>query len=213
MTNSSKPKEKITSEKDPRIVRFPRPSRLQLRYENLQPGDIICTTSNSPISVLIKMKTWGFSSAFSLKKCSHIAMVVKIEEKFFLCEAVQNGFVINSCYKYLDPKFSNGYTQICAVLRHQDLQPDQPEKMNEQGLQLAFDFPQYDWRGVGAFVLPDFLKQKPKQFFCSEAVSFIYRTAADLKICPERTSGAVAPADIQRSGHIREITGSVLTIK
>lgn len=195
---------------DPRIVRFPHPTKLHVDYSKMQVGDVWGTTSNAPVSVGIKIKTWGALSAFSLAKCSHVAVVCKIDAQFFLVEAIGSGVQISTCYKYLDPRFSNLDSQACWIGRHSNIRTGHLDFLNFQLLCMAFDSPDYDFCGTGRFAVP-FLRQSPAKLFCSELADTALRaTDESLAILPRHRSWEIVPAYYQRCYLMEVLTKKIL---
>lgn len=188
----------IVSTEDPRIIRFPKPARIAIDYSKLKVGDVWCTAANHPLSVGIKMKTWGMGKAFSLRHCNHVAVTVKIQEQFFLVEALQQGAVISTCFRYLNPSMGNWFNQVCWICRHVNMTDKDREWLNDQLILFAFDNPEYDSGGAGATRIP-FLRQSPNKLFCSELVDTAFTArSADLRILPG-ASAARVPMDYQIS--------------
>lgn len=185
---------------------------MNLKYENMRSGDIWCTTSNHPLSIGIKVRTWGPQYALSLSKCSHVAIVLEIQGKYFLGEALADGFRITSTKDYREPSWRNYWKQVCYIGRHKEFnEVMHAKKLSAITLDLAYKMPRYDTAGVGDFILPSFMAhQNDSKVFCSEAVSYILRSAGLPDICPDLADGKTSPADIQRSLKLFDITESVL---
>lgn len=85
-------------------------------YERLKIGDVVCTTSGSPLAAAIKMRTWGITSAFSQSKASHIATVVERGHGLlYFAEMLPKGLDLTeiSSYDHAAP-----LQHICAIRRH-----------------------------------------------------------------------------------------------
>lgn len=143
-----------------RIQRFPKQTKYHLDYDKMQVGDVWGTVCQAPIAIGIKIRTWGLRHALSLGKCSHMAIVVRIESQFFLVEAIGRGVIISTCHKYLNPGPGNLLKQVCWIGRHTKMEPGNIEWLNTQLLRLAFDSPGYDTGGAAHFAIP-FLRHSP----------------------------------------------------
>lgn len=195
---------------DPRIVRYPHPCKYRVDYSKMQVGDIWATTSNGPISVGIKFRTWGVMDGFSLSKCSHVAVVCQLNGQFFLVEALPDGVKVSTCYKYLDPRPGNFWSQVCWIGRHRNMRPEYMEFLNFQLLCMAFDSPGYDFKGTGRFAAP-FLRQSPSKLFCSELADTALRaTDSALAILPQHASWQIVPAYYQRCYLMESLTKKIL---
>lgn len=192
---------------------FPHPTKYSLLYNHMQPGDVFATTSNTALAISIKTATWGLASALSLSKCNHVAVVVKIKEQFFLVEALSDGVRITSCYDYLDPKCSNRYKQVCWIGRHNNMGEQHLDKINTWFINLAYQFPKYDWEGCISTRLPKnpLFVQDDSRLFCSEAVDTGFRRISNaLAIEPGIPSHLLTPMDIQKSQNMENMTDYIL---
>lgn len=87
-----------------------------INVKKLRIGDIICTTSGSPLATIIKFRTWGWRYMFSQDKASHIATVVdRGEGLLYFAEMGAYGFDLTEIYTYDRPK---PLSHVCCVLRH-----------------------------------------------------------------------------------------------
>jgi hypothetical protein len=189
---------------------FPHKTKYRLMYNHMQPGDIFATTSNTALAMAIKSSTWGVTSALSLSKCNHVAVVVSIQEQFFLVEALADGIRITSCYDYLDPTCSNRYKQVCWIGRHNNMGGQHLDKINSWFINLAYNFPSYDWTGCIGAKYPIF-KQDDSRLFCSEAADTGFRAISEsLAIMPQCRSWQITPMDIQKSPYVENMTDYIL---
>jgi hypothetical protein len=189
---------------------FPHKTKYRLLYNHMQIGDVFGTTSNSALAIAIKSNTWGLTSALSLSKCNHVAVVVSINDQFFVVEALADGIRITSCYDYLDPTFLNRYKQVCWIGRHYNMADRHLEKINNYFIALAYNFPAYDWTGCLGSRFPVF-RQIDNRLFCSEAVDTGFRAVSDaLTIMPLCRSWEITPKDIQESPYMENMTSYIL---
>lgn len=87
-----------------------------INYSSLQIGDIIGTTSASPLAALIKARTWGWRSMLDQKKCNHIATIVdRGHGLLYLAEMLSKGIELTELHTY-DHKAPRQH--ICFVGRH-----------------------------------------------------------------------------------------------
>ncbi len=189
---------------------FPHKTKYRLLYNHMQIGDVFGTTSNTALAMAIKNRTWGFTSTLSLSKCNHVAVVVSIKDQFFLVEALSDGVRITSCYDYLDPKCSNNYKQVCWIGRHNNMEEQHLERINNWFIKLAYDFPQYDWEGALGTRIPIF-NQKNDRPFCSEAIELGFKDISkDLSVRPLCHSWDITPMDFQTSPYMERMTDYIL---
>ena len=84
--------------------------------QNFRIGDIVGTTSGSPLAMLIKARTWGWRSALSQSKSSHIATVVdRGNGLLYFAEMLSGGIHLTEIHSY-DHRAPNPH--ICFVGRH-----------------------------------------------------------------------------------------------
>jgi hypothetical protein len=218
-TKTVAPRPHLIVKKFPEIIKFPRPSKWKLVHDNIKVGDIFGTVSNTPLAIGIKIRTWGWEHAFSLAHCNHVAVVVKVKGKFFLCEALNDGIRLSSTYGYLNPNKSNFHQQVCWIGRHDYMTDEHRQFLNEQFIQLARDYPKYNIKGIAGFLnpfkkpdnLPDFLTGKPKRFFCNEMIDSIFKYCDPaLDVTPHSAARFGSPATFQQSDRITDITNTVL---
>jgi len=195
----------IISAEDPRIVRFPKDTLWKLNHSAMQVGDVWCTTSSSPLAVLIKRKTWGWAKMFSLSHCSHVATVIKIQGQFFLLEALMDGIRISTCYEYLNPTLWNFGQRVVAIMRRRGMDDDDRECLNRQAVLLAEDFPKYDFYGAGAFQLP-FLSHTESRLYCSECAHLLWNQVG----LPISKNNQVTPKAFQDSALCENVLAQAL---
>jgi len=87
-----------------------------IKINNLEVGDIIGTTSGTPLASLIKLKTWGWRNAFAQNKSSHIAVVVdRGHGLLYFAEMLSSGIALTEIHDY---DHSAPRQHICYVGRH-----------------------------------------------------------------------------------------------
>jgi len=155
---------------------------------------------------------------FSLEKCSHVGVVAQIGDQYFLVEALSKGITISTCYRYLNPGTLNGGLQVCAMMRHVNMDDKYRGFLNKQLIALAFDNVPYDTGGALEFQFP-FLRESPLGLFCSEMADVVYLNtevsqglpSGELIIVqPARPSSKVTPMDFQMSRKMVDVSRRVV---
>jgi hypothetical protein len=187
-------------------------NKFQIDYSKMQIGDIWGTVNDTWLAMLIKGKTWGWDKMLSLKHCNHIAVVVQIESQYFLVEAL-NKIMISSCYKYLNPRFSNMFNQVCFMGRFNGLNEminvsgkeiEMKRKLNSWLLEIASQYIDYDLSGcIGTEasnipILHNLFRQNENKFFCSELAIEGIRKNTNVTFLPEIPSYKIEPMHFQR---------------
>lgn len=134
---------------------------VSINYEDLQEGDIIFQTLNSPLSRAIQLATKS--------KYSHCGIIFKEKGTWYVYEAVQP-----VCSTPLDQWISEGQGGKYVIKRlanaKQALTPSAINKMKQAGKQLIGK--DYD----GTFEWSD------ERIYCSELVWKIYKTGAGIEV-------------------------------
>jgi len=207
----------FSSSEDPRIVRFPHPTKYKINHDECRIGDVWGTTGAGIISWGIKLRTYGNPI---VEKPSHVGIICKIQNQFFICEALSDGIRLSSLYAYLDPKFPS-YSRVCAILRPKNIKEEHRQHINNQCLSLAADFPSYGYKSILGFIVPftkpkdvpEFMNNKSMKLVCSESVSFILRsTDPILDLVPSKKDSVTAPSDIYNSSYADNIFNKIITI-
>lgn len=139
-------------------------------YKNLQPLDVFCTAAGNVAGAAIRFRTArlrnrnGLREMFHRNIANHCAIVVKMENRYWLAEMCPDGLQINSCRKYLNNKDES----IVAIKRHKKIAAD--PILREIGNQAIVDFAQkrseYDYSALLAFI--GIRSDDPREFYCSE---------------------------------------------
>jgi hypothetical protein len=171
----------------------------------LRIGDCVGTTNWGPISIPIKIKTWGWLYAFSQNKASHIACVVNEHSLNYFMEMLPGGIHETDIHEYdhYAPR-----DHICWVGRHSAFDdPNTQQKFNDFMLEAHAHHVKYGYEDLCNFILEKVgfrLKDNQSTLICSE----LWR--AGVHICgvnyPPTWEKDCAPADEQRWPELQNIT-------
>lgn len=181
-----------------------------INISKLEIGDIIGTTSGSPVATLIKIKTWGWRRAFSQQHSSHIATVVnRGHGLLYLAEMLPGGIELTNIHEY-DNKAPRQH--FCWVGRHPAFGSEEV-KLKYNNLILALhsrkvrygydDLINYISEGIGIH-----LKDREDRIICSELPRVGFKGCSIPY--PSNWEGKCSPMDWQCWVDMKNITGDIL---
>jgi len=132
-------------------------------------GDVVGTTSLSPLACIIKARTWGWRKMFDQGLCNHIATVVTEHGLLYFMEMLGKGIHETDIHEYdhFAPR-----DHICWVGRHPAM--DDPAKRmcyNNYMLDLHARHIKYGYEDIANFITEEVgihLKDKQDTLICSE---------------------------------------------
>jgi hypothetical protein len=80
---------------------------MKIDYSKLRPGMIIGTTDMSPFAITTRITNAGIKNAFNPNVCTHIAIVCKEHDLFYLMEMALPKIREADCHKYEHGQFGN----------------------------------------------------------------------------------------------------------
>lgn len=183
---------------------------MKLNYDVLKVGDIVCTTSLSPIADAIRVKEAGLKNIFHTNICTHVGIIVPVgyasTYMLAIAEMLGDGLKINSLSDYMN----KGYLgpRIVDVKRFEPFQNDDVmEAILIQIMNWWQEGKKYDYAGVVKYVLP-FLKDKVGQFYCSELLQWVALNIAHSSLVEGRPKDDnIHPYAIQTSKLLTSVKG------
>lgn len=183
---------------------------LNLNYDNIRVGDIVCTTSLSWLANGIRIKEAGVQNTFNTRIATHVGIVVPQGPEYIrmlgIAEMLGDGLKINALSDYVN----KGYLgpRIVCIKR---FIPFQEAEVQRKVVKQIFTWWQegkkYDFAGVLKYVLP-FLKDKKGTFYCSELLEWLSLEYSKQDLVEVKHSGDnVMPSDIQKSKLSTEVGG------
>ena len=174
-----------------------------INYDNIQPCDIVLTSSPKLIACGIRIEEAGIQNTFNLKIANHVGIIIPIGgpgvKMFAIAEMLADGLKINSLSDYTKGGwFDDRIVDIKTFTPFQD--PVTRTLIVDQVLSWWQQGKGYDYEGVLKYVLP-FLKDKDGKFYCSEMVEHLALTIAKTDLLENRRTknDNVTPYDIQKS--------------
>lgn len=176
---------------------------MKIRYENLRDGDIVCTTGKGFLGRIISRITGDRTS--KSKIATHVGIVVKWRQQFYIAELLANGLQISTFERYTEKKRH----WILEINRPLDLGHYERNRIANKISEDNYNQISYDFKGVLGFINPN-IKQNPHRWFCSEYVAFLLENYGGIDLDWEHHR--YAPSDFQcDSKHLR--LGAVEWIK
>jgi hypothetical protein len=169
-------------------------------YERLRPFDIVCTSASSLVGRLIRLYTAhlkgknGLVEAGRMQIANHCAIVIEMENRYWLAEMVAEGLKVNSMRVYLN----NPKEKIVAIKRTR--YQISTNAINEKLVDLCQQTKGYDFRMVFQYL--GIGRDSGSKYYCSELCETIanwYNISLDnyqLKSFDPRMR-MIAPVEIQ----------------
>ena len=181
-----------------------------INFKNLRVGDIVGTTSGSPLACLIRLNTWGWKYFFTQSKASHIAVVVdRGGGLLYLCEMLASGIAFTSLDAY-DCKAPKQH--FTFVGRHPALDDDSMRaRFNLCAIELHAQHIKYGFDDLADYITDRVgihIKEKENRIICSELPRVIFETIG--VPYPAQWKGKCSPMDWQMflpplSDHLKEV--------
>jgi hypothetical protein len=185
-----------------------------MKYINpnvLQPGDIILTTSMSPLAALIRARTWpsfakGFGGWFNMGLATHAAIVCdRGGGLYYACEMIGRGIEMSELEIY-DHGPKSWLKHIIAVRRHTafsgpgDDPLDRRIKANRYMIDTHSFNVRYGFDKLIEFIFPK-AKDNPYTMICSQWARRVFAQAGIVPPFPDLCS----PADWQNWKDLADI--------
>jgi hypothetical protein len=181
-----------------------------IHVERLQIGDIVGTTSLSPLACAIKLKTWGWRKMFNQGLCNHIATVVSEHSLNYFMEMLGKGIHETDINEY---DHSAPRDHICFVGRHHAFDDCVTrERYNDYILQLHAKHIKYGYEDIANFIFEDVgirLKDKQETLICSELPRSGFKKFGISY--PSNWDKDCAPSDWQQWVELQNITKSIVS--
>lgn len=180
-----------------------------IQIEKWQVGDIIPTTSLSPMAAIIRRRTWPKRSLIDMSLSTHTAITVdRGGGLLYACEMGPWGIRMSELGRY-DHGPKSWLAHPCMLLRHPYLSHgsdglDRRNKISEFCIKMHSFHVRYGYEDLLRFIWPD-IEDNPYRMVCSQ---FVVSALNHVDIpMPEgwfdraaQRPGIVSPADIQRWG-------------
>jgi hypothetical protein len=176
----------------------------------LQIGDIIGTTSGSPLATLIKLNTWGWRFMFSQKKASHIATVVdRGHGLYYFAEMQASGIALTEIHAYCNVV---PMQHVCWVGRNPELNNLGTQvKYNNAILALHARRVKYGYDDLFDYITERVgihIRDKENRIICSELPRVAYKQIGISY--PPSWEGKCSPMDWQEWETLEDVTKSIL---
>jgi hypothetical protein len=173
-----------------------------MNYNIIKPGDMVFTTSLEPLGCGIRVKEAGIKNIFNTKISTHVGIVVELNShsaRMLVIAEMLNKLEINPFSDYSN----NGYfgkriVDIKYLPEFQDLYNNLV--LQRQVLDWWEKGKKYDWSGMLKHLFP-FLKDKEKNFYCSEMIGWLILDITNKGILSKPTDN-ITPWDLQKSDRL-----------
>ena len=182
-----------------------------IRINKLMVGDIIGTTSGSPLAMIIKARTWGWRKMFSQKHSSHIAVVVdRGHGLLYFAEMLAGGIALTNIQEYNNraPR-----QHICFVGRHPTVASSAMKRgiISDQILYLHSRKVKYGFDDLFDYLTESFgihIPDKESTLICSELPRVGFKKA-DVET-PSAWDEKCSPQDWQSWVNLHNMTEEVI---
>jgi uncharacterized protein YycO len=177
----------------------------EIDYKAIQPMDAVLTASRGLAFGAIRFRaSWNPLDLFRMKIPNHAGLVVKMENRLWIVEALKDGIRINSLETY-----RNNYSQerILFVKRHPKFDDELiRSKANDFCIDVAMRPPKYDYAGILEFL--NICKDNPNEYYCSEFCEVVANkysiSFGDFQLVRNRGKKArISPDDLRKSAFTR----------
>ena len=181
-----------------------------IKIDKLKVGDIVCTTSASPIAVAIKIKLWGWRNCFNEKLANHTGIICRrsnYSSLLYIAEMLSDGLNYTALSEY-DHKHPRNH--FVFVGRHPKMDGFRLSKecMINHFISNAHDaYIKYGYEDLLHF-LNSKVKDNPNTLICSELPREVFRDCGITY--PKQWDIDCSPKDWQTWVDLTNVTSEVL---
>jgi len=178
----------------------------EIDYSALRPMDCVLTASRSLIGAIIRLRTTlNPAEMFRLRVPNHAGLIVEMEKRYWIVEALSDGIRINSLETYRKDWKADRILYVKRLRTFDNFAVR--NNANSFCIDVAMHPPGYDFAGLLEFL--GICRDNPREYYCSEFCEVVankYSTSwSDFPLVNKRGKKTrISPADIYR-GHGRFI--------